>query len=73
RFYECAESDTAATTLSVSNQSKTLSIFFLAPLLGMAVDTAALHGSELFKLWPVAVSGMVFSFVGLLLHGRHRR
>ena len=67
RFYESAESETAATTLSVSNQSKTLSIALLAPLLGMAVDYAAVHGSALFKLWPVAVCGMVFSFAGLML------
>ncbi len=68
RFYESAENDTAATTLSVANQSKTLSVAIIAPLLGIVVDSAAAHGSALWALWPVGLCGVAFSMVGLAVH-----
>lgn len=69
RFYESAESESAATTLSIANQSKTLAVLVLAPLLGLAVDGAASSGS-LLSLWPVAVAGIAFSLAGLFIHRR---
>ena len=71
RFYERADNDTAATTLSVANQSKTLSVAVLAPLLGLAVDRAAVHSAPMVALWPVAICGIVFSLLGTAVH-RHR-
>ena len=68
RFYDRAEGQTAATTLSVANQSKTLSIAVLAPVLGLAVDRASLQSSSLAALWPVAVCGVLFSVLGLAIH-----
>ena len=71
RFYDRADNTTAATTLSVANQSKTLCVAVLAPLLGLAVDRAAAYSSPMAALWPVAACGGVFSLLGSLIH-RHR-
>jgi len=73
RFYDSADNDTAATTLSVANQSKTLTIAVLAPLLGLAVDRVAAGSSTLTALWPVAVCGTAFSMLGVLIHRRNAR
>ena len=70
RFYDRADSETAATTLSIANQSKTLSVAVLAPLLGLAVDRAAVHSTPMTALWPVAVCGIAFSLLGSLVHCR---
>jgi hypothetical protein len=68
RFYEFADKKTAATTLSVSNQSKTLSVAVLAPLMGWFVDKIASSGSPIQILWPVAALGIVFSILGIIVH-----
>ena len=49
---------------------KTLSVAALAPLLGIWVDWAARDGVTLMTLWPVAVSGIVFSVLGLVIQSR---
>lgn len=67
RFYENAEQDSAATTLSIANQSKTLSVAIMAPLLGSAVDCASGSDSPAMFLWPVAAAGIGVMFLGLLI------
>ena len=68
RFYDLANKKTAATTLSISNQSKTLSVAVLAPLQGWVVDKIASTGSPIQILWPVAAVGIVFSILGIIVH-----
>jgi len=72
RFHDSAEPRTAATTLSIANQSKTLAVAFLAPVLGMVVDRVAADSAAMVSLWPVALCGAAFSLLGLVLHGRKR-
>ena len=67
-FYEGADEDTAATTLSIANQSKTLSVALMAPFLGIAVDKISVTASALQALWPLAACGAAFSLFGLLFH-----
>ncbi len=68
RFYDYTDEGSGATTLSVANQSKTLSIAIIAPILGFLVDRASLFHSPLMRLWPVALLGIVFSVSGLAVH-----
>jgi len=68
RFYDFADKTTAATTLSISNQSKTLSVALTAPLLGWIVDRIAKSGSSVQILWPVAAFGIGFSILGIFIH-----
>lgn len=70
RFYDRAPGETAATTLSIANQSKTLSVAVLAPLLGMAVDAVSAKHGTLYGLWPVGMVGLIAAIVGLALAGR---
>lgn len=76
RFHDQADQHSAATTLSIANQGKTLSVAVLAPLLGCAVDCAAGQGGsesiDLNALWPVAVAGGVAAVLGLLINLRGR-
>lgn len=68
RFYEKADSESAATTLSIASQSKTLSVACLAPLLGAIVDkVTAIDDSKLHALWPVAAIGIVAAGLGVLI------
>jgi MFS family permease len=84
RFHDRADLDTAATTLSVANQGKSLAVVVLAPLLGWAVDWVAGPGLGadsvgLFALWPVAAAGAIAAAAGLIVNARgkeegiHRR
>jgi MFS family permease len=77
RFYDQADQDSAATTLSIANQGKTLSVAILAPLLGYAVDWAAKRGGtgsiQLNALWPVAAAGCVAAIFGLVMNMRGSR
>ncbi|MCK5850997.1 MAG: hypothetical protein KAH23_08785, partial [Kiritimatiellae bacterium] len=70
RFHDQANEDSAATTLSIANQGKTLSVAVLAPLLGYAVDRGIDHGGsiELNALWPVAAAGCAATVLGLLIN-----
>ncbi len=68
RFYELGEKNTASTTLSIANQSKTLSVVVVAPILGWSVDRITYSSSLLQALWPVAVFGIGFSILGLIFH-----
>lgn len=70
RFYDSADQASAATTLSIANQSKTLSVAVMAPLLGMAVDYVARSASPITALWPVAVAGVLIMSIGLLIRTR---
>lgn len=65
RFYDLADKDTAATTLSISNQSKSLSVMLFAPLLGWTVDSLTASNPLLYSLWPVAAAGILFSLLGI--------
>lgn len=69
RFHDQAEEESAATTLSTANQSKSLVIAVLAPVLGRAVDfiqNSYTGPNEIFKFWPVAVLGIAASAAGLV-------
>ena len=68
RFYDLADKQTAATTLSISNQSKSLAVVLIAPLLGWMVDTLSTSNTLLYSLWPIAAAGLLFSLLGLLFH-----
>lgn len=71
RFHTHSELDSAATTLSVANQCKTLTVALVAPLLGWTVDLAASAWNAgdaetiaLVALWPVAAFGILSSAFG---------
>ncbi len=68
RFYDLADKKTAATTLSISNQSKTFAVVITAPLLGWTVDSLSTSNNLLYALWPVAAAGVAFSLLGLIFH-----
>jgi hypothetical protein len=71
RFHDDAEGSTAATTLSIANQSKTLAIAVAAPLLGAAVDRiaqAAASPETAAVFWPAAALGIAASLLGLLIN-----
>ena len=72
RFYELAEKQSAATTLSISNQSKSLAVVVIAPLLGWTVDHFHKGNTQLESLLPVACFGIFFGITGLLIHLRNR-
>ncbi|MEA2012925.1 MAG: hypothetical protein U9O87_07600, partial [Verrucomicrobiota bacterium] len=67
-FYDKGDKETVATTLSIANQSKTLSIAFLAPLLGWLVDKTPFIENSPESLLPVAIFGICFSFLGFLIY-----
>lgn len=68
RFYDKADSKSAATTLSIASQSRTAAVVCLAPLLGVVVDKInAAGGGTLHALWPVAFFGIVAAAIGLLI------
>jgi hypothetical protein len=68
RFYDLADNDSAATTLSIANQSKSLSVVVIAPLLGWAVDYLVSSNDLLQALYPVALLGAGLAVVGFLVH-----
>ena len=68
RFYDLADQKTAATTLSISNQSKSLAVVVIAPLLGWTVDSLSASNNLLYALWPIAATGILFSMLGLAFH-----
>jgi hypothetical protein len=68
RLYDHAEEAAGATTLSVANQSKTLSVALLAPVIGWLVDHASTDPTTLAALWPVAAAGILFSLLGIGIH-----
>ncbi len=76
RFHSQSELESGATTLSIANQGKSLSIAVIAPLLGWMVDAAAgaspVSGQALpvTALWPVAAVGGVAALIGLMLNLR---
>lgn len=73
RFHDNAEEESAATTLSIANQSKTLVIAVAAPLLGMLIDHASSYADSLESasaLWPIAALGLTASVLGALINGR---
>ena len=75
RFHSHAHQRSAATILSVANQSKSLSVVLIAPLLGRAVDFAAgasltREALPLHALWPVALLGCAAALIGLTINAR---
>ncbi|MHC4913954.1 MAG: MFS transporter [Planctomycetota bacterium] len=68
RFHSHAELSSAATTLSVESQGKSLATALAAPVIGLAVDFVAGRGGEpLFSLWPAAAAGVLACLVGLVM------
>ena len=82
RFHSSCGPDDAATTLSVANQCKTLTLAVTAPLLGLAVDWtcgnvtsgAHLKGQAIppLALWPVAAAGVVSCIGGWMINRSQR-
>ena len=71
RFHDLAEDRSAATTLSIANQSKTLVIAITAPLLGLAIDRSSLlitNAETETSFWPIAALGIAASIVGLCIN-----
>lgn len=71
RFHDNAENSTAATTLSIANQSKTLAIAVLAPIIGIIIDYTKSTSSSphsLSAFWPVAAMGILAALLGLLFN-----
>ena len=70
RFDTAGDEKAGATILSVESQAKSLSAAIIAPLLGLAVnamkDSPHVH-SEHAKFMPVALTGLLFAAVVLLL------
>jgi len=66
RFDAHSDEDKGATILSVESQAKTLSTMILAPLLGLAIDTARAHGIGTSEFWPIAALGALIA-VGFFL------
>jgi hypothetical protein len=71
RFHDEAPAETAATVLSVANQSKTLSVVVLAPCLGYAIDSLARSTSGIMAFLPLAVVGCLFAVAGAWLNRTH--
>ena len=70
RFHDHADLESAATTLSIANQSKTLSVAVLAPLMGVVIDGSLVADSvslQIRSFWPVAALGVLASVFGLAL------
>lgn len=70
RFHDQSEQDSAATTLSIANQSKTLVIAVAAPALGWAIDRASTMAPKGISIsfWPVAMLGLAAAIAGLLIN-----
>jgi len=68
RFYDLADKETAATTLSIANQSKSLSVAVIAPLLGWGVDVLFVSDNILQALFPVFFVGVILGIIGILVH-----
>jgi hypothetical protein len=76
RFHSHADLTTAATTLSVESQAKTLATAVAAPAIGLAVDIVSRRGGgQLLSLWPVAAAGALACALGLtvslVFHRKH--
>lgn len=74
RFDEASKSEFGATLLSVESQSQRLTAFFLAPLLGFAVDLASQSATQMssssvstFGLFPLGCAGLLMSATMLLV------
>jgi MFS family permease len=61
RFDAHSDEAKGATILSVESQAKTLSTMILAPLLGLAIDTARAHGIGTSEFWPIAALGALIA------------
>ncbi len=71
RFSDCAEISSAATTLSIESQAKSLFAAVLMPVLGLMVDSSGTPGNmaiSLPSLLPVTVAGIIAAFAGLWLN-----
>ena len=73
RFYDLADKKTAATTLSIANQSKSLSVVIIAPLMGWAVESIVVSKNVLQGLWPVFLLGSLFSILGIAIHLKSKK
>ena len=75
RFHDNSEQESAATTLSLANQSKTLVIAIAAPLLGLLIDHSSSQAdswTDTSSFWPVAALGLTASLLGLLANRARR-
>lgn len=69
RFHDQADEESAATALSTANQTKSLVIALLAPLLGRTVDFIQNNYSgpnEIYKFWPAALLGIAAAAAGFI-------
>jgi hypothetical protein len=62
RFYAHSDETKGATVLSIESQAKSLSTMILAPVLGLAIDLARVHGIGASAFWPVGALGLIFAF-----------
>ncbi len=73
RFHDNADIASAATTLSISNQSKTLAVAIAAPILGAVIDRITPAGiSSATHFWPVAALGLAAAVLGILISTAQR-
>jgi hypothetical protein len=61
RFDAHSDEAKGSTILSIESQAKTLSTMILAPLLGLAIDTARVHSIGASEFWPIAASGALIA------------
>ncbi|MEE8397883.1 MAG: MFS transporter [Desulfobacterales bacterium] len=57
RFDAHSDEGRGATVLSIESQAKSLSTMIIAPILGLAVDLARIHGIGASEFWPMSVLG----------------
>ncbi len=65
RFDDHAAAQAGATVLSIESQSQRLATLVIAPLVGLAIDQIAKHGT-IGHFWPIAVAGAGASLIILI-------
>lgn len=61
RFDAHSDEAKGATVLSIESQAKSLSTMIIAPILGLAVDLARIHGIGASEFWPMSVLGVLIA------------